>query len=241
MISCLTLPSYPRITLIALSLLLGYSDFVYSQSTELNSLDRQIGKSPESASAHQQRGVARFMSGQFQEAIADFDRVIELVPEQEAHHWQRGIADYYAEQYAKGVEQFELHQAVNPNDVENAIWHFICKAKANALESAQSALIPIKHDSRAPMMEIWRLFAGTETPEDVLQSAQRKGPSGIASRQSMCYAHLYLGLYYEATGQIFLSEQHIDLAANEYSMDNYMGKVAQVHQKLNKHGNIDHP
>ena len=25
--------------------------------------------------------------------------------------------------------QFELHQRVNPQDVENAVWHYLCKVK----------------------------------------------------------------------------------------------------------------
>ena len=171
------------------------------------------------------------MNSSFEKAISDFDRVIQLAPEQEAHHWQRGIAYYYSADFKKGVAQFELHQTVNSNDVENAIWHFICKVKADGLEAARQALIPIKHDSRVPMMEVWSLFAGEETPKGVLKSAQRKGPSGFPSRQSMCYAHLYLGLYFEATGQIPLAKQHIESAANKYSMDNYMGEVARIHHK----------
>lgn len=184
---------------------------------------------PLSASAFQQRGIAHFMNGSFREAIADFDRVIELLPDQEAYHWQRGIAYYYAGEYQKGVEQFELHRRVNPNDVENAIWHFICKAKVDGIEAARQAFIPIKRDSRVPMMEIWALFAGNGNHESVLEAARRKGPSGRPSRQSMCYAHLYLGLYYEVAKQASLAKRHIGLAANDYSMDNYMGEVARVH------------
>lgn len=227
--SCHPWPLYLRIA--AAFLLLCCFNLARGQSSDFESLDQQIEENPKSAYAFQQRGVAHFMNSSFEKAISDFDRVIQLAPEQEAHHWQRGIAYYYSADFKKGVAQFELHQTVNSNDVENAIWHFICKVKADGLEAARQALIPIKHDSRVPMMEVWSLFAGEETPKGVLKSAQRKGPSGFPSRQSMCYAHLYLGLYFEATGQIPLAKQHIESAANKYSMDNYMGEVARIHHK----------
>jgi lipoprotein NlpI len=227
--SCHPWPLYLRIA--AAFLLLCSFNLARGQSSDFESLDQQIEENPKSAYAFQQRGVAHFKNSSFEKAISDFDRVIQLAPEQEAHHWQRGIAYYYSADFKKGVAQFELHQTVNSNDVENAIWHFICKVKADGLEAARQALIPIKHDSRVPMMEVWSLFAGEETPKGVLKSAQRKGPSGFPSRQSMCYAHLYLGLYFEATGQIPLAKQHIESAANKYSMDNYMGEVARIHHK----------
>jgi lipoprotein NlpI len=179
----------------------------------------------------QQRGVQFFTEGKFKEAIQEFDKVIELDPRMEARHWQRGIAYYYAGEYQKGVDQFELHQTVNSQDVENAVWHFICKTRVDGLEAAREALIPIQADGRVPMEQIWNLFAGQGTVQDVLDAANR--PSSY-QRQHLCYAHLYLGLYYEAIGESSLAKEHILMAANEYSMDNYMGMVAQVHAETLK-------
>ena len=51
-------------------------------------------------------------------------------------------------------------------------------------------------------------------------------------RDQLCYAHLYLGLFYEATGDAALARKHMRLAAVDFRMDHYMGKVAQVHVKL---------
>ncbi len=233
MLRCPILRS-PRIAQMFLVLCVSISALALlpAQQNEIERLDIAIQENPQAPYAYQQRGIAHFMNGSFRKAIADFDRVIELIPEQEARHWQRGIAYYYSGEYEKGVAQFELHQSVNSQDVENAVWHFICKAKVDGLEAARKTLIPIKHDSRPPMMEIWKLFAGAETPEGVLKAARQPGPSGRASRQSMCYAHLYLGLYYEVAEQPSLAKRHIDLAANEYSMDNYMGRVAKLHYSL---------
>ena len=74
----------------------------------------------------QLRGEEHFRRARIAESIADFDRQIKLQPDFAPGHWQRGIAYYYAKEYEKGAQQFELHQTVNPQDVENAVWHFLC-------------------------------------------------------------------------------------------------------------------
>lgn len=178
---------------------------------------------------YQQQGVDHFMEGRFSESVEAFDKVIELDPRMAPRHWQRGISLYYAGEYQKGVEQFELHQTYNTQDVENAVWHFICKTRADGLEAARESLIPIQHDSRIPMKQVWQLFAGKIEPADVLDAVIHDSPY---SRQHLNYAHLYLGLYYEALDEDELAKKHIDLAATEYSMNNYMGMVAKVHAKV---------
>ncbi len=204
----------------------------------IDSLNSVIEENPESAEAYQSRGVAYFELGEFHRAISDFDQVVRLYPGQEPHHWQRGICYYYAGEYEKGVKQFEWHQTVNSNDVENAVWHFICKAKRDGVKAARESLIPIKYDSRIPMNAIWLLFAGKGSPESVLESANSNGPDSPGSRQRLCYAHLYLGLYYEAHGLPILAKKHIERAATSYSMNNYMGMVAKVHNRfLNRQSN----
>ena len=47
------------------------------------------------------------------------------------------------------------------------------------------------------------------------------------------YAHLYLGLYYDATGDTKLAREHIFKAA-AFKADHYMGDVARVHAGLLK-------
>jgi lipoprotein NlpI len=43
------------------------------------------------------------------------------------------------------------------------------------------------------------------------------------------YAHLYLGLFCEATGDETLAREHITKAAREYGGTDYMSDVARVH------------
>lgn len=188
------------------------------------------------ATALQRRGEQRFFDAKIDESIADFDAFIAIYPEQDPHHWQRGLSYYYAEAYEKGKAQFERHQTVNSRDVENAVWHFLCAVRTpgGSVEAAKKDLIPIEGDSRVPMKEVHDLFAGRGTVEAVLAAAAPDDDGVLSERERnhLCYAHLYLGLYYEALGETEQSAKHIRLAAHDYAMDHYMGRTAQVHAKL---------
>ena len=181
------------------------------------------------------KGEAQFFEGQIEEAVRSWDLEIAASPFREPYHWQRGLAFYYAGEFERGVKQFELHQKVNRNDVENAAWHFLCVVRAGggSVEKGRKALIPIDGDSRVPMKEVHDLFAGKGTEQDVLNAAS-KDAVGPLLRNQLCYAHLYLGLYYEALGAIKKSREHIKKSAVDFQMDHYMGKVAQLHHMLRK-------
>lgn len=190
---------------------------------------RVIELQPGSADGFQARGACYFRMGEIAKSISDFDQVIKLAPSQEPYHWQRGISHYYAGRFADGRKQFELHQRVNGNDVENAVWHFLCVARLDGIEAARAALIPISGDKRVPMKEVHELFAGKGTEETVLAAAKNGGgPQG----DGMFYARLYLGLYYEAIGAADKSLEQIRRAATEFKAEHYMGDVARVHYKL---------
>ena len=171
-----------------------------------------------------QRAVADFERGQIDAAADGFDQVAELLPQQAPHLWQRGIALYYAERYADCREQFESHRSVNPNDVENAVWHFLCVARAESPAAAEAALLPVGPDSRVPMREVYQMFSGDLTPADV-EAAAGDSLSG------RFYAHLYLGLYFEALGRADEALEQIEMAADDRfaRAGGYMHMVARVH------------
>jgi lipoprotein NlpI len=177
------------------------------------------------------RGEQHFRQTHLAESIADFERQIQLMPNRAAEHWQLGIAYYYAGQHEKGARQFELHRTVNPQDVENAAWHFMCivRGPEGSVEAAQKMLIPVDDDSRVPMAQIQQMFAGSLPPQQVLKVGEKSG--GTAK----FYADLYVGLYYEAQGRDDESLRLMELAAgNPAARDSYMGDVARVHVKLRK-------
>lgn len=175
-------------------------------------------------------GVRLLFEGRPAESTLAFDRVVAARPALEPELWQRGIALYYAGRFADGRRQFETHRGANPADVENVAWHFACVAREQGAEAARAALLPVGDDARVPMREILALFAGRGTPEAVLAAADA-GPEP-ALRNQRCYAHLYLGLYAEACGRDEDAKRHLRLAAGPYSMDHFMGRVAQLHVQL---------
>ncbi len=184
----------------------------------------------ESAREWMVKGQKLFFEAKVAESVAAFDKVIELQPEAKPQLWQRGLALYYADKFAEGRDQFETHQTVNTADVENAAWHFLCVARLEGVEGARKHFIPIEGDSRVPMKEVHQLFAGKGSEEAVLKAAENGDES--SKRNQLCYAHLYLGLYYEALKDTAKAKEHMLKAANDYSMDHYMGETARVHLKV---------
>ena len=176
-------------------------------------------------------GGAAFKDGDMESSIQAFDAAAELDERLGPQLWQRGIAHYYAGRYDDGARQFEVHRTVNPQDVENSVWHFLCVAATKGFDAARAALIPIDRDARVPMMEVFALFGGKASPEDVLAAADHSSSDG-RDTLAVFYAHLYLGLYFEAKGDVALSSDHISKAVADRRTLNYMWQVARVHQEL---------
>jgi tetratricopeptide (TPR) repeat protein len=171
--------------------------------------------------------IEDFLAGRLAESLAGFDRVVALAPQAAPQLWQRGIALYYAGRYQDCRRQFESHRTVNPNDVENPAWHFLCVAKAESPAKAQAALLPVGPDQRSPMREIYQMFRGTMTPDAIVKAAGSE-PS------SRFFAELYVGLYYDATGDRTRAIEHLRrAAAKDYaSVGGYMHRVAELHPYL---------
>ncbi len=186
------------------------------------------------AAALQRRGEAYFKMAKIKESIVDFDAYLKIRPKEDPHHWQRGICYYYSGEFKKGHEQFERHQVVNSNDVENAVWHFLCKLRATDFKTAQKALIPIKGDGRVPMMEVHALFAGKSTPKKVMAKAMVGKVDEARRARQVFYANLYLALWFEANGDAKEAAKHLVPAAAVADEHGYMGDVARVHAILRK-------
>ena len=188
---------------------------------------------PTTADLYQHRGSEHFKLGHIAQSIEDFDKYLELAPKQKPFHWQRGIALYYAGRYQDCRAQFELHRTVNPNDVENAVWHFLCVAKAESPAKAKAALLPVGPDARVPMAQVYRMFAGTVPPDAVLAAV--RGPRA-QSQTAEFYAHLYVGLYFDALGNKTRALEELGLAAaDQYvAAGGYMNRVAKIHMMLQR-------
>jgi lipoprotein NlpI len=205
---------------------------LHSRKEAIADFTKAIEIAPSFTQAYQQRGCERFKLGDIEGSLKDFDRVIELMPAQGPYHWQRGISLYYAGRYTDGQKQFEQHQTVNPQDVENAVWHFLCVAKQNGVESARKSFIPIKRDLRIPLLQIHALFAGTGSEAEVMKQVEAASPDKKTLEERLFYAHLYVGLYDDAVGKTLEATEHLRKAARDYYQDNYMGDVARMHLQL---------
>jgi lipoprotein NlpI len=122
---------------------------------------------------------------------------------------------------------FISHRTVNPDDVENAAWHFLCVARAESPEAARKQILPVGPDTRVPMREVYQMFQGRATPAQVLAAAG-SDPS------AQFFGRLYVGLYLEATGDRVKGREFIAMAAQDRfsSVGGYMHDVARVHMMV---------
>src|SRR6266581_5858097 len=194
--------------------------------SEVQRLTRQLDTDPRHPQVYIQRGMTYFKLGHIAEAIADFDRAEHLNPALTPYLWQRGLAYYYAERFADGAKQFEVDLTVNGHDVEETVWRYLCQAQVQGAQAARASLLPVRHDSRPVMAWVYKLFAGECDAETVL--AQHRD----AGRRDRFYSALYVGLYAEAERDEACARQHITQAAEMQVVDDYMGWVALVHQRL---------
>jgi len=191
--------------------------------------DQAIELAPQAGQLYYLRGRVRFRDGQIEPSLVDFDKFIQVRPEAKPRQWERGISLYYAGKFDEGAQQFALYQTYYDNDVENATWRYLCMARDQGPEKAREELLPIENDRRVPMMQIYALFRGEMKPEDVLEAATAGDPTEAELHERLFYAHLYLGLFYEAHGDAESANKHITIAARDYPIGHYMWDVARIH------------
>jgi lipoprotein NlpI len=190
---------------------------------------------PKLAEAYDRLGSSLFKLGRFHESLAVFDRFLEMRPREKAGHWRRGITCYYAKRYDEGRKQFEGYEEVSTNDVENAVWRYLCMVPLVGVEKSRAAMLKIGQDKRVPLMVVYDLFRGRAKPADVLKAVEKgEPPAGELNRRF--YAHLYLGLYYESLGDGKRALEHL-ATATEHRITSgggpgYMWEVARVHRDL---------
>ena len=165
--------------------------------------------------------------GRFKEAVKWFDRYLELAPESLPGLWQRGIALYFVRDYKRGAAQFEEHRKVNPHDVENAAWHFLCVAKLDSIDKARRMVLPAPNDPRLPMEEVLAMLNSGDS--DSVRKRMEALPAGSAARrQADFYGNFYLGLHADAKGDRGQALHWLRQSAAE-APHHYMGDIARVY------------
>ena len=175
------------------------------------------------------KAVDDFRAGRTEQSAAGFDRLAALVPGQAPELWQRGIAQFYAGRFRDCRDMFISHRTVNPDDVENAAWHFLCVARAESPEAARTQILPVGPDARVPMREVYQMFQGRATPAQVLAVAG-------ADLSAQFFGRLYVGLYLEAAGDRVKGRESLAIAAQQRfaKVGGYMHDVARVHMMVTK-------
>jgi lipoprotein NlpI len=170
------------------------------------------------------RAIDDFRAGRIEQSLSGFDRVALLSPGDAPYLWQRGIAQYYAGKFRECRDMFVSHRTVNPDDVENAAWHFLCVARGDSPDAARTQILPVGPDARLPMREVYQMFQGRMTQAQVMKAAGTD-PS------AQFFARLYIGLYLEATGDRDAGRAQIEIAAEDRfaRVGGYMHDVARVH------------
>lgn len=176
-------------------------------------LTTAIAAQPDDDELYSRRGDALFFLGKFTEAVADYDRMVELKPELDASHWRRGIAYFYAGRYADAAAQFDRYHSFDDVDRENGIWRYLSQAMDKGRDEAQKELLRYEKDDREPFPDVYRLFAGQITPEQILANIAAADIDGRERQKREFYAHLYIGLHLAVLKVNDQAKQHLEKAA----------------------------
>lgn len=197
-----------------------------------------LEKNPKSLAAYSQHGDALFFLGRFKAAVSDYDKMIELDEAERASHWRRGIALFYAGQFDDAAAQFESYHSFDQIDRENGIWRYLSQHRADGRAKAREGLLKYQKDDREPFPAVYKLFAGTTTPEEILEQISEAKISKIEREKRLFYAHLYIGLNHAVEGEDQAAQKHLALATrNTWGPGagygpHYMWQVARLHESI---------
>ncbi len=201
-------------------------------------LTKAIEAAPTTLELYSQRGDVRFFLGEFSAAVADYDKMVELDAAQDAGHWRRGIALFYAGEYEKAAGQFERYHSFDNVDRENGIWRYLCQRKAFGVEKAREGLLKYEKDDREPFGDVYRLFQGSLTAEELLDKIHQAKLSETERQKRLFYAELYVGLNEAVEGRAASARTHLTAASQSNWGEksgygpNYMWQVARLHAEL---------
>jgi lipoprotein NlpI len=154
----------------------------------------RLETSPGDEDALSRRGDAHFFLGEFKKAVADFDEMVRNNPMQESSHWRRGIACFYAGEYQRAADQFAKYHSFDNVDRENGIWRYLSQRKQLGLAEARRGLLKYEKDDREPFPDVFKLFAGTIEPREILAHIDAASIDDGVREQRKFYADLYIGL-----------------------------------------------
>lgn len=200
----------------------------------IKSFDKAYELDNKLMAAINQRGGEKFKKGDIKGSLEDFEAYIKFRPEAYDDHWRYGISLYYAGKFEEGAKQFKAGEKAFGSDAENAFFHYICNARKEGFEKARKNILKIGTDTRVPMMKIYDMIQGKAKPDEVVETAEKAKLNKEDKNEALFYAHLYVGLNYEAEGNAGKCEEHLKIAVEKHKIGHYMWDVGNVHLQLMK-------
>ena len=186
-------------------------------------------------------GEKALLGGSFEKAMWAFDSALYLTHgHKDPQLWQRGLACFYSGRCDEGIKQFEADMTENGSDIEEVIWHFLCRCKMSGFKKSQAeGFLPLCTPNSdpappAPMPQVLQLYQGTVTVEDVFKAAKNPDSSPAKSyndTNAVAYANFYVGLYYEMQGDVLKAAKYLK-AATDLNNPDYIGKLMATHSKF---------
>lgn len=199
---------------------------------------KAIEADPKNINAYSRRGDAYFFLGQFDKGVDDYNQVVKLDETRADSYWQRGIALFYAGKYKDAAAQFESYHSFDQVDRENGIWRYLSQHRAYGRAKAREGLLKYEKDDREPFPSVYRLFAGTIQPAEIIQKIEAAEILRDEREKRLFYAHLYIGLNHAVEGETAAAQTHLRLATqNKWGPNagygpNYMWHVGRLHEQL---------
>ena len=169
------------------------SELIETLTRQLKSMEAIDSRAADAVSLYSARGDVLMFLGDFEKAESDYLAMVKLKPEIGASHWRLGIAMFFAKHPEQAAEQFDKYNSFDNVDRENGIWRYLSHYRAFGRDEARRQLLRYEKDDRPPFKEVYRLFDGGLTADDVLKAI----PDDLAAvdRESrLFYSHLYIGM-----------------------------------------------
>ena len=168
-------------------------ELIESLTQQLKQKDKIDPANADAVNLYSARGDTLMFLGEFEKAEADYQQMVKLQPELDTSHWRLGIAMFFANHPKQAAAQFDKYNSFDNVDRENGIWRYMSHYRAFGKDEARRQLLRYETDDRPPFKEVYRLFDGSLTAEEVLKAIPDDLP--VASRESrLFYSHLYIGL-----------------------------------------------
>lgn len=139
------------------------------------------------------RADALFFLERFPEAVTEYQHMIAIDPKLKTSHWRLGIAYFFNEEPDKAVQIFEGYHSFDDVDRENGIWRFLSQFKATNSKTAGQELLKYAKDDREPFPAVYRLFDGSMTSQQVIDSIPENLLKTDIEQRSF-YIRLYCGM-----------------------------------------------